>query len=138
MSTETWRLRPTIFLPSSKLRHSPRCRRLDGLAVENAGKGARLATRLLAVDHHGEVVDCVEQQQPHHASEPSVDGRPRWEVFASMRQQHPVQAKYLFALSTFEGQCAVADRCGPVSEANVRPTTAPRPSGPSGNTSSSF
>ena len=87
VSTAMWRLRPTIFLAASKPRAFA-CRSLDRLAVDHGGRGARLASRSLAVHHQRDVVDRVEQQAPNEAPEPPVHRLPGREIAG----QHPPAA----------------------------------------------
>ena len=48
--------------------------RLDALAVDDAGRRARLAPNPFAIDHHRHVVDRLEEEPPHEAAKPPVDG----------------------------------------------------------------
>ena len=60
-------------------------RRLDRLAIQHAGAGARLTADPLTIDHQGDVVDRAEQKLANEPPEPPVHGLPGPE----MHRQHP-------------------------------------------------
>jgi hypothetical protein len=66
-----------------------RCRSFDGLAVDHAGRRARLPASLLPVEHQGDIVQGLEQQAADKAPEPPIHRLPGPEL---MRQHAPAAA----------------------------------------------
>ena len=70
-----------------------RVRGLDGLAVHNACRRLRGASRLLTVEHQGKVMDGLEQHPAHEAPEPPIyQFATARSVWARMRQPPPERA----------------------------------------------
>lgn len=80
VSTAMWRLLLPCIV-AALVGH----RGLDGLAVDDARRGAGLPPGALAVDHQRHVMDGAKQQGTHEAPEPTIDRLPRRE----MHREHP-------------------------------------------------
>lgn len=62
----------------------PGARRFHRLAVDDACRGTGFMPRFLAIHHHRNIMDGVEQQPPDKLAEPPVNRLPWWKV----RRQH--------------------------------------------------